>query len=397
MSDIDIPGDVLAGAVVAHAVGKSLKGGEHDGHHATACANCGAELSGRFCHRCGQSSHVHRSLLHMFEELLHGIFHFETKAWRTVPLLLFRPGRLTREYIEGKRVRYVGPLPLFLFMMFVMFMVFSFTGSKDDEQGKLEHAKVINLGEKGEAQARDAAAELKRLKAELATLAPDDARRPGDEKKIKALESTLAALTWVPSLAKGDDETTDKSKVKDKEAGKDGDKEAGGVNVDADFDSATLTQEKLHQQLQENIPWAAQPTLERKIVHAFHNKELAFYKIKSGAAKFAILLVPITLPFLWLLFVFRRQYKMFDHAVFSFYSLSAMAVWMTLSTLLVAMGLKGTGFFVYFLAPPIHLFVQLRGAYALSKWGALWRTVALSVYALLALSAYFLIVVLVSM
>ncbi|HEY4079533.1 MAG TPA: DUF3667 domain-containing protein [Burkholderiaceae bacterium] len=395
MSDIDIPGDVLAGAVVAHAVGKSLKGGEHDHHHATACANCGAELSGRFCHQCGQSSHVHRSLLHMFEELLHGIFHFETKAWRTLPLLLFRPGRLTREYIEGKRVRYVGPLPLFLFMMFVMFMVFSFTGSKEGKEGKLEHAKVINLGAKGEAQAKDAAAELKRLKAELATLPADDARRAGDEKQIKALESKLAALTWVPSLAKDDDEDAGKGAGKD--AGKDASKDGIDVDVDATFDAGTLTQEKLHQQLQENIPWAAQPTLERKIVHAFHNKELAFYKIKSGAAKFAILLVPITLPFLWLLFVLRRQYKMFDHAVFSFYSLSAMAVWMTLSTLLVAMGFKGTGFFVYFLAPPVHLFVQLRGAYVLSNWGALWRTVALSIYALLALTAYFLIVVLVSM
>jgi hypothetical protein len=86
----------------------------------TTCANCNAKLSGAYCQQCGQSSHVHRSLWHLFEESLHGIFHFDTKSWCTPPLLIARPGLLTKRYIEGQRVRNVSPLALFLFSVFMV-------------------------------------------------------------------------------------------------------------------------------------------------------------------------------------------------------------------------------------------------------------------------------------
>ena len=385
MSDgIEIPGEVLAQAVVASAIGRS-QGGAHAAHaaHDTNCANCGSALAGRYCAQCGQSAHVHRSLLHMGEELLHGIFHFETKAWRTLPLLLFRPGRLTREFIEGKRVRYVAPLPLFLFMMFLMFMTFSLTSHQGGD---------TKLNEKGQKQAQAAATELAKVRAELAALPASDARRDEDEARIRTLESKIAGLTLVPGIVQinsDDDDEEDGTLVS--QAPKDGSKKERPPKT-------PLTVERLHKEFLDNgMTWLATPNFERKVVHAMNNKELALYKIKGGAAKFAILLVPITLPFLWLLFIFRRQYKMFDHAVFSFYSLSAMALWMTLVAVLGALGFGGTAAMVACFAPPIHMFVQLRGAYALSRWGALWRTLALSVWALLALLAYFLIVVAVSM
>jgi hypothetical protein len=364
---MEIAGDVLAQAVVAHEIGKSLDDGAQ---HAASCANCGAALTGPYCHQCGQRAHVHRSLLHMVEELLHGIFHFETKAWRTLLPLLFRPGRLTREYIEGRRVRYVAPLPLFLFMMFAMFMVFSFVVTK--EAG----SQAAQVGAQGREQAKQAGAELKALRAEMAALPASDPRRAADEEKAQELEAKVAALTWLPSM-------TQEAKPEDK--------------TDGTGNLASITQEQLHVQLLKGAPWLAQPGFEHKILHALQNKELALYKIKSGAAKFAILLVPITLPFLWLLFAFRRQFKMFDHAVFAFYSLSAMAVWISLVTLLDAVRLEGTAALVGFVAPPVHMFAQLRGAYALSRWAAAWRTLALLLYAGLALLAYFLIVILVSM
>jgi hypothetical protein len=375
MSDgLDIPGEVLGAAVVAKAISEGGDAGTHAaaGHHGS-CANCGTALNGRFCTQCGQPAHVHRSLLHMVEELLHGIFHFETKSWRTLPLLMFRPGRLTREYIDGKRVRYVAPLPLFLFMMFAMFFTFSLTGHSGE---KSSTGKVVEVNAKGEAQAREAEDELKKLRAELAALPASDARRDEDEARITALETKITALTLVPSLVKGDD--------KDEDAG--GDKKP------------PLTEERLHGQFLENgMTWLATPTIERKIVHAMHNKELAIYKIKNGAAKFAILLVPVTLPFLWLLFMFRRGYNMFDHAVFSFYSLSAMAVLMICVSVLGVLDLGGAAATLMLVAPPVHMFMQLRGTYALSRLGAFWRTLALLIYAGLALLAYFLFVVVVSM
>ena len=74
------------------------------------CGNCGAQLNGTYCGVCGQAGHLHRSLLHLAEEFLHGVLHFDTKGFRTLPLLVARPGLLTRRYIAGQRTRYVSPL-----------------------------------------------------------------------------------------------------------------------------------------------------------------------------------------------------------------------------------------------------------------------------------------------
>src|SRR3546814_10751918 len=57
----------------------------------------------------------------MLHDLAHGVLHFEGKIWRTLPMLLFRPGALTRRYVAGERARFVSPLALFLFLVFVMF------------------------------------------------------------------------------------------------------------------------------------------------------------------------------------------------------------------------------------------------------------------------------------
>ena len=87
-----------------------------DGHtHERACLNCGAALTGDYCHACGQHAHVHRTVSAFFHDLMHGVLHFEGKIWRTLPLLVVRPGELTWRYIEGQRARFVSPIALFLF------------------------------------------------------------------------------------------------------------------------------------------------------------------------------------------------------------------------------------------------------------------------------------------
>src|SRR5579872_289402 len=111
-----------AGLAAAELEGAAPVAGLHGG---SACLNCGSPLSGRFCTSCGQPAHLHRSLLHLLEELLHSVLHFDAKGWRTLPLLAARPGLLTRRYIDGQRQRYVSPLALFLFNSFLMFFVFS--------------------------------------------------------------------------------------------------------------------------------------------------------------------------------------------------------------------------------------------------------------------------------
>jgi len=161
---IAVAGDALTVAALQKEVeGSNGSQGAHASVHGN-CANCGAALNGHYCHQCGQSAHIHRSLLHMFEEFLHGIFHFDTKAWRTIPSLIWHPGKLTREYIAGKRTSYVSPLALFLFLNFLMFFVFSYTMGDHNVVKKStpqEKAKLVKVLEKNRSELAKLEAEIK--------------------------------------------------------------------------------------------------------------------------------------------------------------------------------------------------------------------------------------------
>lgn len=100
-------------------------------HHAASgtCPNCFTSTSGNFCHQCSQETTLHppstREFLHEF------IGHYvalEGKLWQSLWLLLFKPGRLTLEYIQGRRVRYVQPLRMYLTFSLIFFAVMKFSG-----------------------------------------------------------------------------------------------------------------------------------------------------------------------------------------------------------------------------------------------------------------------------
>lgn len=92
------------------------------------CANCGTDLVGHYCHACGQKSHLYHSLLDLFRELLESFVHFDGRFWRTLPPLALDPGKLSREWREGRRRKYLAPLPLFLFATFLLFAIPGVTG-----------------------------------------------------------------------------------------------------------------------------------------------------------------------------------------------------------------------------------------------------------------------------
>lgn len=330
-ADIESAGAMVTAGLAAHEI-DGAAGTARAGHaeHPATCANCGTALAGHFCHACGQRGHVHRSLLHMSEEFLHGILHFDAKAWRTLPLLVARPGELTRRFIDGHRARFVSPLALFLFMVFFLFFVGSLT-SKGNFNIKPPDEKGRAVAEKRLAKERA------KLEARQAALVA----RPGDAGAADLAE-VRAELAIVEQAANA------------LGAG-------GGASTDAAL-PASLT---------------GIGPIDAAFAFAMKNPEYAVYKLKNTAYKFSFLLVPITLPFLWLMFFWRPNVTMFDHAVFSLYSLSFMSLLFVLLFLLKFAGLGTAVASLLFIAPPLHLFFQLRGAYRLTIGETLWRTVAL--------------------
>jgi hypothetical protein len=87
------------------------------------CDNCGAAIGDRYCAACGQRAEapVH-SLWHFSEVALEDLTHADSRLWRTLAALLFRPGYLTREFLVGRRARYLPPVRLYLVISVVFFL-----------------------------------------------------------------------------------------------------------------------------------------------------------------------------------------------------------------------------------------------------------------------------------
>ena len=371
-------GEAVTGGLIARAVEPDVGEGGHT--HETACLNCGAELHGPYCHRCGQKSHVHRTLTAFWHDLVHGVLHVEGKIWHTLPLLALRPGELTRRYVQGERARFLSPVALFLFSVFLMFAVLSLVGPatelggserpadsraqavREYQQERAERLSALNALRTGrqrqDAQGRSTAgtdAEIRRLEAAM-------------EREAREFREALAI--FAPTAG-----ATDESA----EAGK------AGTTRPADENLELLATDR--------------PTdiefVNRALHKAQQNPALLAYKLQTNAYKFSWALIPISVPFVWLLFLHRRRYrsyKAYDHTVFVTYSIAFMSLGFILLSLLRPLGIGDTAIgLVIAFVPPIHMYRQLRGAYSLSRFSALWRTFALIAFAFIAGMLFFML------
>lgn len=307
-----------------------------------ACLNCGTSLIGKRCHECGQAAHVHKTLSAFLHDLLHGILHFEGKIWRTLPMLFWRPGELTRRYVEGERARFVSPVALFLFSAFLMFVVFSAIGGPISFSG-------TRAGQNFEQNFAASMQETERRIAVLERQRGAIAASAGDTRNVeKQIESARTELSLMRTM------------------------QQRGIIEGA---LVRLPKESL----------AGPDWLRKAIQKAQRNPSLLFYKLQNNAYKFSWALIPISVPLLWLLFPFSRRFGLYQHTVFVTYSLSFVTSLAVALSLLRLAGLPDSAILmVLLLIPPIHMYRQLKGAYLLGWSSALWRTLLLVLFALLA-------------
>ena len=93
----------------------------------THCENCGAQLQGHWCAKCGQPAiDYRRSFRHVIADLLNEFLNWDSKFFATIVLLLVRPWKLTNEFLAGHRVRYVHPLRLYLLASILFFFAVNY-------------------------------------------------------------------------------------------------------------------------------------------------------------------------------------------------------------------------------------------------------------------------------
>jgi len=107
------------------------------------CANCGTPVPLSFCGNCGQRrEHALHSLWHFLQEATEDLTHADSRLWSTLAALLFKPGFLTREFLQGHRARYLPPLRLYLVLSVLFFLVI----------GALpQHTRVVTISTNGAA------------------------------------------------------------------------------------------------------------------------------------------------------------------------------------------------------------------------------------------------------
>lgn len=355
----------LATAAAAAAVLDHDAAGRESAQPTTICANCGATVAGNFCGQCGQKAHVHRSISHVFEEFLHGITHFDSRFWRTIPMLLFRPGKLTRDYVEGKRARFIAPIALFLLTVFTMFLVFGFASTPNVPEGAINVDPV---------QARQAVVELDQ---QIARMDADIAAIRADPARISELIPLEAARTAAV--------TAQRRAVAIRDGG--GYRSGSGTLADLIRENAEGGRLSVRTGVAEwDIAGA----------EALKNPELVFYKMKQKGYKLSFLLVPMSLPWMLLLFAWKRGVRPYDHVVFLLYSISFMSILFMLAAGFLAFNITNSTLFgiMFGVVPFAHMYAQLKEGYALGWFSAAWRTVVLSVMAAVTLSAYFALILL---
>jgi hypothetical protein len=390
-------------------------------HQGEPCKNCGASLEGWFCHDCGQNADTHhRSILHLIWEAIEGMFHLDGRLANTLPLLFFKPGKLAKDYMEGRIVRHVPPFRTFLvaLLLFIFAAEHAIHGIRHDQEQKEEKeatALMTPAGRKAKAdEERKDATETRdeRLK-DLAASRDEDLKEEGADKAKIAAEYDedvkKAQDRYAKHVAEAD------ALEKNVNAGAEALAKLHGRNLAAaeqirnvSFESPDKLREGATKIAEANVAGQRfnvvvpdekqQAEIKAKVAEQGHvssgkhasNAE-ALGSWKDGLAKavanpdyyllvtfgwahrLAVLLLPIIGLSLALVYVNRRQYFIYDHLLVAT-NLLSFSFLTNAFCMVLPMSAWPAAFGILSLWTPINLFQTLRGGYGSGWFGALIKT-----------------------
>jgi len=315
----------------------------------TPCANCETPLQGAYCHSCGQlAEDFHKNIWRLFTEVLESFFHWDGRLFRTMPALVYKPGELTRNFMNGKRAYQVPPFRLFLVVLVVTFLVGHYATPKFDGATP----PVVTDQSEGVAQARR----------EIL----DDPSMTADEKKAAL---AIVDRDWA-SFGRAVGDTARKAG----EAAERRDRPRSGVVLDEGPNDGKERAEIApgwNMSLDEKADSRLNAWFKERALAINEDPERFFLILETWAHRVAVLALPVSALILSLLFVFQRRFFVYDHLIFSMHSLSFQLLLLT--TIMLLQLLIGPAAWWLVVLAPTHLFLHMRGAYGTSWWGTLLR------------------------
>ena len=337
---------------MAGAVGfRRNKGHEFVPAPGQTCLNCDTELKGEFCYHCGQDADTHhRTIGHLFFEVFEGLFHLDGRLWTTLPPLLFNPGKLARDLMEGRLTRHIPPFRIFLVSLLVFMLIAEHVTEEQRLHPQVKTAVTISTQLPHASQI------------EVIEDASDQASSSDDTDIGTMLGNHAGELQSARTTTTVDKKTGNKTVVHD-------------INLfsmtEADARLLGGLVAKSHMQPQ----W-----LKDDLVRALSDKEKFFAAVFTWGHRLALLLLPIVGLSLSLLYLGKRKdgrrLYLYDHLLIAMNLLSFMFLTNAIGLLLPEeVHPAWTG--ISALWTLWNFFSTLRGAYGSSILGAIFKSLLL--------------------
>ncbi|MBU2972763.1 DUF3667 domain-containing protein [Zobellia sp. B3R18] len=128
----------------------SGKGRYNLNYRGTECLNCGhpLDLSDKYCPNCAQANSTKKiTIKDYLDEFFGTLISYDSRLLRTLSTLLIKPGKITKSYIDGKRISYTNPFRFLLSLAIIYFLIINFSSnfSKYDKYGSQDFSKAENL------------------------------------------------------------------------------------------------------------------------------------------------------------------------------------------------------------------------------------------------------------
>lgn len=167
--------------------------GKHQLRHDMTCLNCRHVVEKRFCPNCGQeNSDSRKTFHHLFVHFFEDLTHYENAFWKTIRNLMFKPGSLTQAYLSGRRLSYLAPVRLYIFISFVTFLLLGIlpSGAQDEDQDVV----TFNTGKKEHFEIKRNTRDAKAFQDSLKQAKLDNGLQIGDYTSLRQFDSAQAKL-----------------------------------------------------------------------------------------------------------------------------------------------------------------------------------------------------------
>ncbi|HEY0900025.1 MAG TPA: DUF3667 domain-containing protein [Sphingobacteriaceae bacterium] len=292
------------------------------------CLNCGEEVEKNYCSNCGQENlELKEPFWHFIGHSISHYFHFDSKFFHTLKPLLTEPGRLTLEYLAGRRMTFLHPVSMYIFVSIVYFLVVP-PLSQSDEENEEKPARTEKVTkEPADIRAKMAGEEVRSVTndSSLVGMTLRNAELQLRAKEFEALPFGTQQ-TYLDSLRKSDARKT--------ESGQDLIRRLERVHQteeDSTYEAYLNRQSRLPADQRDN--WIARALKKREIaIEQRTNENWDIQKeVKKYNPKLYFLLMPLFAFFLML--NFRRNKKFYiEHLIFTIHFFTAFFIFQILVT-----------------------------------------------------------------